>query len=549
MQNKNPLENRNLLLAVALSALVLLGFDYFFGPQYARQTVASTEAMIPAALTPTLAPDAPALAAQPLKMTEGTPNTQPRVTLSNPVAEAGIALSGARLDSLVLKQQFNTLTDKTPMQLLTPQGAHTRYVDMGWLGNGLDVPGAASVWQVLSHADNTVVLAWGNGQQNFTRRFEYHPTDYIFTVTDRVDNLSALPLQMAHYAQVVKAGGDEEGSSTYNFHGPQAFIGEAHHTFNPGALKKDGPQTFTGTQGWVGMSTRYFMTALLPQTSNNRQVQFKFTPDGGAGFTTVSFRGDLQTIAPHSSHEVLYRVFSGPMSHKDLKAAGQGLEHAIDYGWYHVIAAAFFHAMAWMQGFVHNWGVAIILMTVFLKILTFPLANKSYMAMGKMRLLTPDLERLRTRYADNRNQLAIEMMALYKKNQVSPASGCWPMLIQIPIFFAFYKVILISFEFRQAPFFGWIHDLSEKDPYFILPLFMAITMIIQQRLNPPASDPLQQKVMAWMPVVFAAFFFMLPSGLVLYWFVNNLLSIIQQWLINRRMEKLGLKPARTGHAQ
>jgi len=232
------------------------------------------------------------------------------------------------------------------------------------------------------------------------------------------------------------------------------------------------------------------------------------------------------------------------MSHSALKTAGQGLEHAIDYGWYHIIAAAFFHAMDWMQNFVHNWGVAIILMTILLKLLTYPLANKSYLAMGKMRLLTPEMERLRERYGDNRNQLAMEMMALYKKHQVSPASGCWPMLIQIPIFFAFYKVILISFEFRQAPFFGWIQDLSEQDPYFVLPVLMAITMIIQQRLNPPVTDPVQQKVMTWMPVIFSIFFLWLPSGLVLYWFVNNLLSIIQQGVINRRMEKLGLKPAR-----
>lgn len=541
MQQQNPLENRNLLLAIVLSALVLLGFDYFFGPKHFPET---QPAAVVTDATPSLTPEAPAMAAQPLVMPNAQVPTNARVAIINDVADASIALTGARLDSLTLKQFTNSLEDQTPVQLLIPQGDKARYVDMGWLGNGLNLPGAVSPWQVASQKDNMVVLTWTNGQQNFTRTFVYDPASYIFTVTDRIDNKADAPIQVAHYAQVVKAGGDEPGSSWYNFHGPQAFMAGQHHTINPHELNEDGPQEFTGTDGWIGISTRYFMSALLPQVDENRQVQFRFTPDGAAGFTTVSFRSDAKTIAPHMAEQVTYRVFTGPMSHAALKTAGQGLEHAIDYGWYHIIAAALFHAMDWMQQFVHNWGIAIILMTVLLKLLTYPLANKSYIAMGKMRLLVPEMERLRERYGDNRNQLAMEMMALYKKHNVSPASGCWPMLIQIPIFFAFYKVILISFEFRQAPFFGWIHDLSEQDPYFVLPVLMAITMIIQQRLNPPATDPVQQKVMTWMPIIFSIFFLWLPSGLVLYWFVNNLLSIIQQAAINRRMEKLGLKPVR-----
>jgi YidC/Oxa1 family membrane protein insertase len=291
----------------------------------------------------------------------------------------------------------------------------------------------------------------------------------------------------------------------------------------------------SGRQGWVGMTTPYFMSALLPDQTDQHTATFRNTKVAGADFFSLDLQAPAVVVAPGQYVEKVTRLYAGPKKFDLLAAEGVALEQVIDYGWYHVIAKMFFDGLRAINGVVGNWGVSIIIMTIILKILLFPLANKSYKAMSEMKKLQPKMEQLRERYGDDREKMAQEMMALYRHHRINPMSGCWPMLIQIPIFFAFYKVILISFEFRQAPFFGWIQDLSIQDPFYVLPVLMGLTMVIQQRLNPPAADPVQQKVLQFMPVLFTVMFLWFPAGLVLYWTVNSVLSVAQQWWIMRRM--------------
>jgi YidC/Oxa1 family membrane protein insertase len=245
-------------------------------------------------------------------------------------------------------------------------------------------------------------------------------------------------------------------------------------------------------------------------------------------------------VAPGEVVEKNYRLYVGPQSMRELQKENFDLHRAVDFGWYHAIANIFHEVLLWLQDLVGNMGIAIILLTILIKIMLWPLASKSYRSMAALKKLHPKVEALKKKHGENqRDKMAMEMMALYREHRVNPMSGCWPMLIQIPIFFALYKVVLISFEFRQAPFYGWIQDLSIADPFYVLPIMMGLTMVIQQRLSPPITDPVQQKVFKFMPILFTVMFLSFPAGLVLYWTVNSVLSIGQQWLITRRVEELG----------
>lgn len=283
------------------------------------------------------------------------------------------------------------------------------------------------------------------------------------------------------------------------------------------------------------MSTRYFLGAIIPDPSANNTLSYRYTPAGDKKYFSLDVSSDVQTVDPGQTVTADYRLYSGPKEIGLLKKQNAGLEQVVNYGWYQVIALLFLQLLRFFHGLVGNWGVAIIVMTILLKAMLWPLSAKSYEAMSKMKKLQPRITQLKKTYGDNREQMAAEMMALYRQHKVSPASGCWPMFIQVPIFFAYYKVILVSFEFRQAPFMGWIHDLSLKDPYYILPVLMGVVMLLQQRLNPPASDPMQQRVMQFMPLVFAFMFAQFPAGLVLYWLTNSALGAGQQYFIMRRL--------------
>ncbi|MEQ1883058.1 MAG: membrane protein insertase YidC, partial [Burkholderiales bacterium] len=294
-------------------------------------------------------------------------------------------------------------------------------------------------------------------------------------------------------------------------------------------------------EGWVAMVQHYFISAFIPKDKSPREFYTsKLEPSGlyAAGVKVVG------TPIPAGQKGVVSALlYAGPQHQDTLEKLAPGLQLVVDYGILTVIAAPLFWVLSWIHGWVGNWGIAIILLTVLIKLLFYPLQEASYKAMAKMKMIAPKMQQLKERYGDDRQRMQKAMMELYQKEKVNPMAGCLPIIVQMPVFIALYWVILASVELRHAPFYGWIQDLSSIDPWYILPVLMGASMIIQTKLNPEPPDPIQAKVMKIMPIAFSIFFFFFPAGLVLYWLVNNILSIAQQWHINRKMERAGYNKA------
>jgi YidC/Oxa1 family membrane protein insertase len=298
------------------------------------------------------------------------------------------------------------------------------------------------------------------------------------------------------------------------------------------------PYPKNSNDGWVGMLQHYFLGAWLPKGDTPREFYTRQLQQGLYAAGVILPAG---TVAPGASAAISVPLYAGPQEQQKLAALAPGLELAVDYGWLTVIAVPLFWVLQWIHGWAGNWGVAIIILTILIKLLFYPLSEASYRSMAKMRVVAPKLQRLKEQFGDDRQRMQQAMMELYKTEKINPLGGCLPIVVQIPVFIALYWVLLGSVEMRQAPFALWVTDLSTPDPWYILPILMGATMIIQTRLNPEPPDPIQAKVMKIMPVAFSIFFFFFPAGLVLYWLVNNVLSIAQQWHINRSIE--GAKPA------
>jgi YidC/Oxa1 family membrane protein insertase len=296
--------------------------------------------------------------------------------------------------------------------------------------------------------------------------------------------------------------------------------------------------------GWIGLVQHYFVGAWVPQETLTREFYTNKLTDT---VFAVGTKSSLGLVAPGQSKEVSAKLFAGPQSHDDLVATAPGLEYTVDYGWLAFIASPLFKVLDVIQDVVGNWGVAIILLTILIKLVFYPLSAAGYRNMAQMRELAPRLQSMKEKFGDDRQKMQQAMMDLYKTEKINPLGGCLPILVQIPVFIGLYWMLLASVEMRHAPFMLWIHDLSAPDPYWVLPILMGLSMIIQTKLNPKPTDPIQAKVMTWMPVVFSIFFFFFPAGLVLYWLVNNILSIVQQAHINRTIHAAAL--AKKGHAK
>ncbi len=291
----------------------------------------------------------------------------------------------------------------------------------------------------------------------------------------------------------------------------------------------------SGVGGWLAMIEQYFLAAWIPAQDEKSTFYTNIVNNNQHILGLRS--AQLVNVEPNNSHTFISQLFVGPKISEQLAPLAPRLELTIDYGWLSFISEFLFVVLSYFYGLVGNWGWAIVLLTLSIKLLFYPLSEKSYRSMAKMRQFAPELQRLKEQYGDDRQRLSQEMMDLYRKEKINPMSGCWPIMLQIPVFIALYWMLFESVELRQAPWILWITDLSVMDPYFVLPLIMGATMFIQQRLNPAPPDPLQAKIMMYMPIVFTFMFLWFPAGLVLYWVVNNLLSILQQWVITRRIEK------------
>ena len=457
------------------------------------------------------------------------------------VFEAEISTIGGDISSLALLRHPDSQDKDKPLVLFhRGAGTHNYVAQSGLLGAGLPNHNSLFVPEqdqyVLSgNADQVQVRlsAEGSTPLKVTKVITFHKGSYLVDIAYELENTGQQPTTASSYYQLIRDGAALAGSSAFL----PTYIGAAVYTASGKFQKVGFPEIEKGktdypkqaNDGWIGILQHYFVAAWLPTEKTNREY---FTRKLDGGLYSVGVVLPEQVINPGQKARISTELYAGPArSNLDKIAPGLGL--TVDYGWLTIISAPLFWVMELFHGWTHNWGVAIILLTVLIKLLFFPLSAASYRSMAKMRVVAPKLEKIKQQYGSDREKLNRAMMDLYKTEKINPLGGCLPVLIQIPVFIALYWAILASVEMRYAPFFGWITDLSAADPYYILPLLMGASMIIQTRLNPKPADPMQARIMQIMPIAFSVVFFFFPAGLVLYSIVNNILSIGQQWYINR----------------
>ncbi len=593
-------DQKNTFLAIALSALVLIGWQYFFaGPQLQKQEAQKLEmqkaqqAQTPAApgAAPAVAPGtapgvapqvpgAPAAGAQPATAAtrDAVISQGARIAINTNRLKGSIALKGARLDDLSLDQYRETVDPKSPaIVLLSPSGApNPFYAEFGWVGatgTTVKLPAADTVWKQVGAgaltADKPITLTYDNGAGLLFKRIIAIDDKYLFTVKDSVVNNSPAPVSLHPYGLISRHGAPKVEGFYILHEGLIGVLGEKglqEETYKNVEEKKN--ITFSVTNAWFGITDKYWAAALLPDTKAKVDARFSSNLVG----TTHTYQTDylLQpvTIAPGATGEVDGRLFAGAKEVSAIDGYDKTLglnrfELMIDWGWFYFITKPMFWAIDWFFRLLGNFGVAILAVTVIVKILFFPLANKSYASMAKMKNVQPQMAALKERYPDDKVKQQQELMELYKKEKINPIAGCLPILIQVPVFFSLYKVLFVTIEMRHAPFFGWIKDLSAPDPttifnlfglipwdpstvpvfghYLMLgvwPLLMGVTMWFQMKLNPAPPDPTQKIIFDWMPVIFTFMLSSFSAGLVIYWAWNNTLSVLQQSVI---MHKNGAK--------
>lgn len=381
----------------------------------------------------------------------------------------------------------------------------------------------------------SVPFIWDSGDGlKVTKTYVFRPGSYVIDVTLHVDNQTGLPWQGRFYRQLQREGEDSGGLVPTYTGGVIYSEAEKYEKIDFGDMD-DANLNRTISGGWLAMIQHYFLGAWIPDA---KESNLFYSVALGNNRYVLGMVTDTKEIATNASGEFSRtQLFLGPKVQNMLEKLAPGLELTVDYGWLTVIAKPLFWLLSWSESVVGNWGWAIAIVTLMVKLLFFPLSAASYRSMANMRKLQPKITALRERYGDDRQRMSQAMMEIYKKEKINPFGGCLPILIQIPVFIALYWVLLESVELRQAPFIFWINDLSTKDPFYVLPVLMGISMLIQMKLNPPPPDPIQAKVMMALPIIFTFFFAFFPSGLVWYWVVNNVLSILQQWHITRATEK------------
>jgi YidC/Oxa1 family membrane protein insertase len=595
-------DSRNTIIAVILSGLVLIAWQYFYNiPQMERQRAQSQQqaeltktAPAPAPTTapsiapeagspPTQATNAPPTSNAPMVNRDAAIAATPRIKIETPSVAGSISLKGARIDDLSLVKFRDTVDPNSPaIVLFSPSGtASPYYAEFGWVpaaGSSVRLPDQNTMWQQEGSGSLTpstpVTLKYDNGEGLTFRRTISVDDRYLFTIKDEVANTGNGQVTLYPFA-LISRHGTPPVSGYYILHeGLIGYLGEEglqQYTYK----KIDDAKTanFKVTNGWLGITDKYWASALLPDTKAQLQARFSSNLVGAVRTYQTDYLEDPQTIAIGGTGGVSTRLFAGA---KEASVVGMnfpiwgfggynrelGLNHfdlLIDWGWFYFITKPMFLGLDFFYRLFGNFGISILLVTVIVKLLFFPLANKSYASMAKMKSVQPQLQALKERYPDDKVKQQQEMMEIYKKEKINPIAGCLPVALQIPVFFSLYKVLFVTIEMRHAPFFGWIKDLSAPDPtnlfnlfgllhfdptqlplfghYLALgvwPIIMGITMWVQMKLNPTPPDPTQQLIFGWMPLIFTFMLAGFPAGLVIYWAWNNLLSVLQQSFIMRR---------------
>jgi YidC/Oxa1 family membrane protein insertase len=588
-------DNKNTILAIALSALVLIAWQFFFAmPQEkARQEKLQAEQLtqkqqtpaqpsqpgqpVPIPAQPGL-PQAPGQTAQTpadIAANRGAALAKsPRVPIATDSLQGSIALKGGRIDDLALVKFRETVDPKSPpIVLLSPSGSPDPfYAEFGWTnaaGANVKVPAADTVWTQASSGalriDHPVMLTYDNGEGLEFRRTIAIDDKYLFTIKDEVVNKSEKPVSLFPFA-LISRHGTPKTLGYYILH--EGLIGkfgdEGSKEVTYKTIEDKKINTFNATNAWLGITDKYWAAVLLPKTDAHVIANFRADKLGTLETYQTDYLLDARTIAPGATATADARLFAGAKEVRVVNDYEKKLElnHfdlLIDWGWFYFITKPLFFVIDYIYRLVGNFGVAILLVTVLIKAAFFPLANKSYASMAKMKAVQPQMAALKARYPDDKAKQQQELMALYKKEKINPLAGCLPIAIQIPVFFSLYKVLFVTIEMRHAPFFGWIHDLSAPDPTNLFTLFglipfdptvlpvigpflhlgawaiiMGITMWAQMKLNPTPPDPTQAMIFNWMPLIFTFMLATFPAGLVIYWAWNNSLSVLQQSVIMRK---------------
>lgn len=579
--NSNRPDSRNYIVALLLSALVLLFWHFFFiAPMAERQKLAAERAAAAQKLAEGEGAAGPAATGVPgMPASAGPVQAQTReaalvsggarIVFENDKVDGSIRLTGAQIDDLRLRKYRETL-DPTSDEVifLTPRGtASATFAETGWVpapGSQTRVPDATSVWSSSSTTlapGKPVTLTWDNGQGLVFIRRVAIDENYMFTVTDGVQNNTGAPVTLFPYAIATREGEPK--------HTPQWTLHEGLFGVLAGLLEKytyadlrdakDPEAKFEGTGGWLGITDKYWMVTVVPPQNEKYTGRFSIARERQGEVFRADYLLQPRNVAAGGNTSVTHHVFAGAKIVSLVEAYQQQLgilryDMTIDWGWFSFFTYWIFKALDVINHQVGNFGIAIIILTIIVKIIFYPLANASYVSITKLKKIQPEMQELQLRYKDDKPKMQQELIALYRREKVNPFMGCVPMLLQIPIFFSLYKVLFVTIEMRHAPFFGWIQDLAAADPTSIFnlfgllpysvpewllvgiwPLLMGFTMWFQMKMSPPSPDPTQRQVMMFMPPVFTYLMATFPAGLVIYWTVNNVLSIGQQYIIMRRL--------------
>jgi len=574
------MDQKNFIVAIVLSVLIIVGWQAAFPPAKpsvtpAQQQAATQPGAPGAPATPTgqpaapgVQPGAPANAAQQVVSLKEALARTPRVTFSTAELLGSISLKGARIDDVQLVKYRETIDPKSPpVPVLSPVGtAHPYYAEFGWSASdaAIKVPGPETMWT----ADKSTVapgapvrLTWDNGEGLVFALDMSIDEFFMFDVKQSVDNKTDKPVTLFPWSLVVRYG-TPAAEGIYILHeGPYGVFNGGLKEFSYSDFKDNKQQKISTTGGWVGITDKYWMATLIPDQKSKVDVSIKSTGAGNDIKYQIDYVGGGETIAPGTIGRTEARLFAGAKIVRIIDAYTEkyGIEKfdlTIDWGWFWFFSKPLFWLLEWLYVQLGNFGLSILILTVIVKAVFFPLAHKSYAAMSKMKRLQPEMEKLKERYGEDRQRMNQELMQLYRREKVNPAAGCLPIVVQIPVFFALYKVLYTTIEMRHQPFYGWIKDLAAPDPLTILtgfglfpwqipeflhffniglwPLIMGVTMYLQQKLNPAPTDPVQARVFQFLPILFTFMLAPFSAGLVIYWAWSNTLSIAQQYMIMRR---------------
>ena len=560
---------KNLLIAVVLSVVILVGFDFFFKPEKKKfqensieqnqmnQRVDSDEDDN----LPSINPQVENKAKKDDKLLEE------RITFNSKRLSGTINLIGATMDDLSLKDYFETINKENKIKILNPVSSLSPYfLRIGWASpdKSIKLPNKDSKWKSLkkSYSENEKIeLEWDNSEGlTFFRTIEIDE-NFLISVVDKVQNKSPETIKLTNFSYLRRLNYRPENKFFILHEGPLGVFNDTLKEVSYDEIEENNEIVETTKNGWIGYTDHYWQVTIFPETNETFKARFKNLKNMNNSVQIDFINENIKTLRSGESLKIKSYIFAGakevPLIDQYIKKIGiNKLDLSVDFGWFYFLTKPLFYALHFLSSLVGNFGVGIIILTICIRIVLFPLANKSFKSMNSMRMITPEIQRIRERYKDDRQRMNQEMFAMYKEKKINPAAGCLPILIQIPIFFALYKVLFVSIEMRHAPFFGWIQDLSAPDPTSLFnlfglipwdtpafltigiwPILMGVTMFLQQKINPPPPDPLQAKIFMMLPFIFTFLLATFPSGMVVYWTVNNILSIAQQYILLRKQSK------------